>query len=426
VETRSAIQRRAGGLQLTLEQGVLHVEEGPDAGREYPLVDRPVVIGRGRTADLRLEDGSVSREHASLRPEGTRWRLADLGSRSGVEVDGVPVQVAELRPGARVRLGDTVLVFRTHQRTIDSAPAEADRFPGILGRSPAMRELLGLIERVAGLDLPVLISGETGTGKERLARAVHDSGSTPEAPYVVVDCTLLTDPQASRSELFGHVEGAYSGAAGSREGAFVRANGGTLVLDEVGELARDVQAQLLRVLQEGEVRPLGGDEARRVRLRVISATHRDIPGMVKADQFRADLYYRLAAIELEVPPLRRRGEDVALLVDHFLPADATLTPEARAALVAHDWPGNVRELEATVQRAAVMAMDGPIEPGHLGIESAPASKEDWKQRARDVEGQAVLEALAACNGDREAAAKRLGISASTLYRRLRRIRAREE
>jgi DNA-binding NtrC family response regulator len=428
METRSKIQRRNDGLTLELEQGLLLVEAGPDAGHEQPLTDRPVILGRGQSADLRLSDPAVSREHVVIRPDGPRWKIEDLGSRSGTRLDGTPVEVATLTPGARVEIGDTVLVFQSETRVLQTGRAEGgERFAGMVGSSPSIQELLGLIERVGPLDLPVLLEGETGTGKERLARAVHACGSGPEGPYEVVDCTLLGEGLHLRSELFGHVKGAFSGADADRPGAFVQAHGGTVLLDEVGELPLELQPQLLRVLEEGEVRPLGGDTAVRVRVRVVAATHRSLPEMVTAGTFREDLYFRLSAIAIQVPPLRERGEDVLALASHFLPEGKQLSGDARAWLMRQSWPGNVRELEFAIQRAAALAEGEVVDVTDFapaGTSEEPRAG-DWVRVAEEAEEEAIRAALASCDGNRAEAAKLLGMSRSTLFRRLRKIRARE-
>jgi len=302
----------------------------------------------------------------------------------------------------------------------------------VLADCPAMRDLLGLLLRVAPLELPVLLQGESGTGKEALARALHDHGEVAGGPWEVVDCTLLRDPQLMRSELFGHVEGAFTGAGGERDGAFVRAHGGTLFLDEVAELSPELQPQLLRVLQEGEVRPLGAEATTRVRVRVVSATHRDLEAMARRGEFRQDLLYRLAAVQLEVPPLRARGRDIELLAEHFLPEGLRLGADARDALARHPWPGNVRELRQTIQRAAALGTGSRLGAADLGLGERPAAlppgepdgppPESPRRRVEAITDAQILAALERCDGNRAAAARDLGMGRRTLFRRLAKLR----
>lgn len=243
--------------------------------------------------------------------------------------------------------------------------ARTGRFE-IVGESPALRSMLALVDRIAATDVPVLIRGETGSGKEGVARRLHSSGPRASGPFVAIDCGAIA-ATLIESELFGHVRGSFTGADRDRPGHFVSANGGTLLLDEVGELPLDLQPKLLRVLQEGEVRPVGGSASSKVDVRVLAATNRDLERCCREGTFRQDLYYRLAVVEVVVPPLRDRLEDLPLLVEHLLArigADGgsrstgtpppRLSPAALERLAAHSWPGNVRELENALRRAAAM------------------------------------------------------------------------
>ena len=450
-ETRSRILRLEDGAQVEYTRAFLLVEAGPDEGLEHPLKDRPVVIGRDPQADLTLEDSTVSREHARLEPTDGGWQLRDLESKSGTFVNGVKVEVAEIQAGQRIRMGETELVLQVSRATLSAPRHKGSSFEGLIGESRPMRELFGLIRKVGPLDLPLLLYGESGTGKERLARALHANGPNPAGPYVVVDCTLLGQGEHMRSELFGHVKGAFTGADRPREGAFVRADGGTLFLDEVGELPLDLQPQLLRVLQEGEVRPLGGTQVRRIRTRVISATNRNLDEMVAAGHFRQDLFYRLSALTLDVPPLRARESDVLLLARALLPPGTTLDAAAEDRLRGHSWPGNVRELEFVLQQAAALADGGvvraenlrlreptgtlavvrPIAPAGPAPLRAPSGRsasevlETQRDRVAELETQAILEALEKSGGNRNKAADLLGVSRATLFRKLKKLRGDE-
>ena len=437
---RSTIVSTEEGLRIRFDRVRVLVEEGPDAGLELVLQDQPVIIGRGEEAELRLSDPEVSRAHVTLQPSHKGWKVRDLGSASGTWVDGTEVEVAPLKAGSSLRVGRTVMVLKSGETEVRTAPREEPSFSGMVGGSPRMRQLFGLVERISELDLPVLLMGESGTGKERLARAVHEHSGRSAGPYEVVDCTLL-EREHLRSELFGHVKGAFTGATGDRKGAFERAHGGTLFLDEVAELPLEIQPALLRILEEGEVRPLGGDRVARVRVRVVSATNKDLRALVQAGTFREDLFYRLSALEMEVPPLRERTGDVLRLARHHLPEGASLTPEAESALVTYPWPGNVRELRNVLQRAAGMARGAPITPADLALPAAGevlmgsgpstpglapqaagaalATGDAGGARMTDYEAQAIRAALEACEGNRRQAAKRLGIARSTLYRKLK-------
>ncbi len=249
-------------------------------------------------------------------------------------------------------------------------------FPGLIGESAPMSEVFARIRKVAATDATVLVRGESGTGKELVARAIHEHSARRGAALVAVNCAAIPDGLLE-SELFGHERGAFTGAAAAHTGLIEAATGGTLFLDEIGELPANAQARLLRVLQEGEVRRVGATRTRRVDVRLIAATHRDLPEMVRNGQFREDLYHRLRVLEIFVPALRERGSDIPLLAQHFLKRlaqdfgkpEPTLSPAARQLLGAHRWPGNVRELHNALERAMILWEEGPITPSLLALES---------------------------------------------------------
>jgi DNA-binding NtrC family response regulator len=434
-ETRSLMLRTGEGLRLEFDSVKLLVEAGPDEGRELHLAERAVMIGRAEDMDLRLADNAASRAHATVEPSGTGWKLRDLGSKSGTFLDGVKVNDAPLASGSRIRIGATELVFRVDRTSLSSTQEEATEFEGILGQSPAMRDLFGLLRRLASLDLPVLIHGESGTGKEAIARALHSCSTRADGPYEVVDCTLL-ERDHMRSELFGHVKGAFTGADRDRDGAFVQADGGTLFLDEIAELPVELQPQFLRALEQGDVRPLGGDRSRQVRVRLVSATNRDLEEAVREKAFREDLFYRLTAVTVTVPPLRDRGDDALLLARHFLPEGLELDAEAQVTVKTYPWPGNVRELKFKMQRAAGMARGPRVTVEDMGLDMGirpappPPSTNQEEVRAdaetaeprgalADLEERAIRQALAMFDGNKSLVAEHLGIGRTTLYRRLR-------
>lgn len=445
-ETRSQVIQLSQGTRVEFFQAKLLVERGPDEGKELLLKDQPVILGRGTTADFRLKDQTASREHAMLQPVDGGWRLRDLGSKSGSRINGIQVESAVLESGQRIRLGATELVFKIKSTGLLAQLNPEPGFAGLIGSSDPMRRLFGLIQKLAPLELPVLLEGESGTGKESLAKSIHEHSPLREEPYVVVDCTLLGEGEHLRSELFGHTKGAFTGADKDREGAFVRAHGGTLFLDEIGELPLDLQPQLLRVLEEGEVRPLGGEAVSRVRVRVVSATNRDLKQEVAEGRFRRDLYYRLSALTLSVPPLRDRGEDIYAIAESLLPPGLELSPEARVAMAGYAWPGNVRELRNLLLRAGALAEGGLVRPADLRLDElmaedfAPASTPDptaskavmsstASPNANDpelapgsmasIEKQAIEVALRRFQGNRNQAAQHLGMSRATLFRRLK-------
>ncbi len=304
-------------------------------------------------------------------------------------------------------------------------------FDRIVGRSPAMHKVVELARRVADRDVTVLIQGESGNGKELLARAIHRSSARRPRPFVTVDCGALAE-SLLESELFGHVRGAFSGAVRSRPGLFVEADGGTLFLDAIGDTSPNLQAKLLRALQEREVKPIGTNVARPIDVRIIAASSVDLDAARTAGSFRDDLFYRLAVVTLDVPPLRRRPEDIAELAEHFLQRAAgdgqakRLAPAALERLRAYDWPGNVRELESFLLRCTMMTDDAEIGeaslPPDLMRRPAPSLAETTAASRRQIEREAIRDALRRTKGNRARAARLLRISRSSLYNRLRELK----
>ncbi|MEO0081518.1 MAG: sigma-54-dependent Fis family transcriptional regulator [candidate division WOR-3 bacterium] len=300
-----------------------------------------------------------------------------------------------------------------------------EQFPEIIGRSPRMQEVFELMNRVVPTDSPVLIWGETGTGKELVARAIHYSGPRRSGPFVPVNCSAIPE-NLLESELFGHRKGAFTGAVADRKGVFEAASGGTIFLDEVGDLPKSLQPKLLRVLQDGEIRRVGETQPLHVDVRVISATNRDLSRLVAEGNFREDLYYRLNVIPIHLPPLRERPEDVPLLANHFLATGASrlgkqvkgIAPEALEKLVAYSWPGNIRQLENVLERALVLCGER-VEPGDLMLpEPSPTGPPTASSSMAEIEKQVVLERLKRFGGNRTKTAASLGISRRTLLNKL--------
>ncbi|MEW5848642.1 MAG: sigma-54 dependent transcriptional regulator [Myxococcota bacterium] len=318
------------------------------------------------------------------------------------------------------------------------APADEVTLPGLVGRSPAFKRALVHLAALARTDAPLLIGGETGTGKELVARAAHKLSPRKDAPFMAVNCSALTDTLVD-SELFGHEKGAFTGALKDSPGLFRAANGGTIFLDEIGDLSASGQAKLLRVLQEREIRPVGATHSVKVNVRVIAATHRDLAQMVAAGQFRQDLLYRLKVGEVTLPPLRKRPDDILLLAHTFLEkcrkefgaAATAFSPEAVTAMMAYGWPGNVRELEATVTRAAAVAAGAAVTAEDLGLAASPGGSapslsagmlpafSEAKQQTIDAFERAYLTRLVAEQPAVTLAAQQAGMDRKSLYRLLK-------
>ncbi|MFB1478869.1 sigma-54-dependent transcriptional regulator [Corallococcus sp. RDP092CA] len=325
--------------------------------------------------------------------------------------------------------------LRSEHRDLKRQVVQRNGMGALLGHSVPMRTLYELIDRVAASEAPVLIRGESGSGKELVARALHSEGPRSQAPFVAVNCTAL--PHALlESELFGHIKGAFSGATTTRRGLFVEADEGTLFLDEIGDMPAELQAKLLRVLQDGEVRAVGADGSRKVDVRILAATHQDLDARVKEGRFRADLFYRLNVVSLRVPPLRERTEDIPKLAEHFV-AQArarnprspvtTLSPEVVATLTRMPWPGNVRELENLVERLVVLGAQPTVDLAQLRLHTSDGAPEAHPLAAahgqvvplRQLEGEYIAWVVARCGGNKTRAAELLGIDVSTIHRRER-------
>ncbi|WP_437283879.1 sigma 54-interacting transcriptional regulator [Sorangium sp. So ce406] len=321
--------------------------------------------------DVRLEDGWVSSRHARITRDGGRLRLEDLGSRNGTFVNGVPRQSAQLAEGDVIELGHTFFLFREVAAPDEDAGDAAPGQPlGLATFAPALADRFAALRAIAPANIPVVLQGESGTGKEVIARALHALSGRP-GPFVAINCGALPD-SLIESELFGHRKGAFSGAAEDRPGLIRAADRGTLFLDEIGDLPATSQTAFLRVLQESEVVAVGATRPVKVDLRVVVATHRDLPAMVDRGDFRGDLFARLSGFVLELPPLRRRREDLGLLIASLLrraapdrAAEIALSCEAARALLLREWRLNVRELEKCLATAIVLAGSGRVELDHL-------------------------------------------------------------
>ena len=403
----------------------LVVVDGADRGRAARLGEAEIVVGTGAAAQLVLSDDRVSAAHAAVRAEGSRFVVRDLGSTNGTWYAGSRVAEVTVPAGTTLLVGRTALRIEAEAQPLDVPPSQARRFGELVGDSLAIREVFAVLERVAASDATVLVEGETGTGKELVARALHDASPRRQKPFVAVDCGAL--PEAIlESELFGHLRGAYTSASHDRAGLIVRADGGTLFLDELGRISPTVQARLLRVLEERTVRPLGGDRERAVDVRVIAASRDDIDAEVAAGRFRPDLLYRLAVVRVELPPLRARREDLPSLVRELMRrrglVDEPPVGPNLDRLIAHAWPGNVRELRNVIDRAIALApgaqrfadltirVDPARDPGDaLTVRSDLPYAEAKALVLHELERRYLADVLARTAGNLSAAARVSGI-----------------
>ncbi|MBI4702623.1 MAG: sigma 54-dependent Fis family transcriptional regulator [Deltaproteobacteria bacterium] len=442
-EASTLLVDRAGALACyRAPRFAVEMVKGPDAGLRADSTDGRLTVGTAEGVGLRLTDPTVSRFHAELEATVRGIALRDLGSTNGTWYGGVAVGEIVLHGEAELRFG------RSRGRLLlpgEHAALEASgqsSFGELVGASPGMRRVYLLLERAAPTTAPVLITGESGTGKELAARAVHRASPRRSGPFEVVDCGGLP-PTLIESELFGHERGAFTGAVQEREGAFERADGGTLFLDELGELPLELQPKLLRALGEREIRRLGAPRSRRVDVRVLAATNRDLRREVNAGSFRADLFYRLAVVQIELPPLRERIEDLPLVAGELvrricaereLDAPAELDADLLDALSRHRWPGNVRELRNYLEQLLILRLAPELpgaEPGQAGGRSAPGDA-DFDELARlplrlaktelveRFERRYLARLLADCGGNVAEAARRAGVDRGTLFRSIRR------
>jgi len=373
---------------------VVEIIEGPDAGARVESESETLSVGTARTNDLCLGDPTVSRYHVELRRGDDGIRVVDNGSTNGTVYEGARLERAVVAPGAVLALGTTRARVDDGSR-ITLELHEDEELAGLRGRTHVMRRLMARVRRAAAARTAVLVVGESGTGKELVARAIHEGSGRAGRAFVTLDCGALS-PSLVASELFGHEKGAFTGAERRHEGAFERADGGTLFLDEIGELGADLQPALLGVLERGTLRRVGGREDIEVDVRVVAATHRDLRAEVNEGSFRLDLYYRLAVIVLEAPPLRERVEDVPVLVEHFLreaghdgPLERVFSPDALAALCRHRWPGNVRELRNVVEATLAMGETPELFAGPEG--AVPAGPDAFLGRPYKEARRALLD-----------------------------------
>jgi len=413
-----SVAREQSGTELLQRRGseprLLSLVGGHGvSARAFHLGERPISIGAASDNSIPLSDRAVSRYHCRIEPGSHGVSVRDLASTNGTWVDGLRVRRHELRPGAVLRIGRTAL------RVVDRSERDDASSEHVI-ESDAMLSVMAEVDRFAGLPWPVLIRGETGVGKEHVARALHQRGRRHSGPFVALNGGGLPR-EIIESELFGHERGAFTGAVQAHRGAFEQAHGGTLFLDEVAELPPSLQTRLLRVLETWEVRRVGSETARSVDVRLLCATHKDLRAMVREGRFRSDLYYRIHRLVIDVPPLRVRPDDIGCLARHFLRlmqpevGERHLEAQALERLHGHPWPGNVRELRNVLELAAVDC-DGAV------VDLAAIDRSLRRSSGScdlSVSVDSLREALEQYGGNMSAAARALGIPRSTLRDRLK-------
>ena len=439
----------SAGTPARIRRATLRVLEGGLAGRSFPIPGDSFILGSAMGCDLRLEDGAVSRRHCRITVDPAQgYSIEDLGSTNGTFVNGVRISRAWLAEGAELTLGGTRIAFSPQEDARALEQSLSDSFGRVLGRSPAMRRVFYVAEAYAPTEATVMITGETGTGKEIMAEEIHRHSPRAARPFRVIDCAALSR-ELVESELFGHVRGAYTGATHDRAGVFEAADGGTVFLDEIGDLPTDLQPKLLRVLENREVRRVGSNEVRRVDVRILCATNKRLDEEVNAGRFREDLFYRLSVVSLEMPPLRERTEDIPLLARAFArdlhgddaPDALGDLDAAMGTLRRHPWPGNVRELRNLVDRA-FYSPERPVDlaasltAGRLGgrmpvreagapvageIDSTQPFKEEKARLVDDFERRYFTALLRRNDGNVSRSAREAGIERAYLQRLIKKF-----
>ncbi|MBI4212334.1 MAG: sigma 54-interacting transcriptional regulator [Deltaproteobacteria bacterium] len=383
-----------------------------------------ITLGQDASNTLPIRDDFVSRQHCILLQDDDRLILQDLGSTNGTFFEGRRVTRMSLPTKGEFRIGKTTVTFERSVATEKILPYRWARFKHMIGESKAMREVFTLLEKVAPSTAPVLIMGESGTGKEMTAQLLHELSLSPSGPFVAVNCGAIPSTMIE-SLLFGHERGAFTGAAERHEGYFEQANGGTIFLDEIGELPMELQTRLLRILEEKKLRRIGGKHDIAINVRIVSATNRDVADNVKQGKFRSDLFYRLYVIPVILPPLRERREDVVILAEHFLKLANTTRPfrftqKALEKMKAHRWPGNVRELKNTIERAVLLAHHHELTEDDLDF-MPEVEQPACARNLGDAEKEIVLKAMRSARGNQSEAARELGIARTTLRKKLKKL-----
>jgi DNA-binding NtrC family response regulator len=428
VENRTTIKLRKCRLSVT---------GGPDTGKEIVSDKERLRCGAHSSNDLILaEDRTASRHHFEIQYTERGYLVVDLNSTNGTFLDSRRVERAYLTNGSQIRAGSSTLTFAPIDEEVTVEPDRDGQLGGMVGQSVKMRQIFGLIKKIAPMDVSVIVQGETGTGKELVARAIHEGSGRKKGPLVVLDCGAIP-PNLIESELFGHEKGAFTGAVSSRPGAFERANGGTIFLDELGELRVDLQPKLLRVLENREVRRVGGNDVIEVDVRVIAATNRDLVKEVQSGGFREDLYFRLSVINIQLPPLRQRRDDIPHILRRGLGDPEIVakhgrkrfSPAALSMLMSYPWPGNVRELMNVLSHVLTFSDHEEIDVIHLPArvqgqqKDAPLpfnehlSFKDAKEHLlENFEREYIGQVLKRCDGNISRAARESGLHRKSIER----------
>jgi DNA-binding NtrC family response regulator len=423
-----------GGKEFPFRSGKMVVISGVDLQKTFAIGGKEVTIGSQQDNYCVLNDPTVSRHHAVIEETGRGYVLRDLGSTNGTYLNEIRIKEAYLEYGSVIGLGNTRLQFVPLEERVEIPPSEEDYFGDVFGRSLAMRRIFTMLKKISPSDITVTIEGETGTGKELVARGIHSASQRARGPFVVIDCGSISK-NLMESELFGHEKGAFTGATQTHRGAFEVAHGGTIFIDEIGELGLEMQPKLLRVLEQREVRRVGGNQVFTVDVRVIAATNKDLISEVQEGRFREDLFYRISVVRIHLPSLRERGEDIPLLAQQFARelsgpygggGDMAVSAEALEILRHYHWPGNVRELKNIITRAMAMGNGKvlslrdfimPLSPEERT--QAPSLDSLVGKTLEEIEKAAISKTLEVHGGNKSAAARVLGIAYSTLYEKIK-------
>ncbi len=361
--------------------------EGPSRGKKIDLNKTIFRVGKKEDNELVIEDKTVSRNHFVIEKHEDSYRLKDLDSTNGTYINDIRVKEAYLTPADIIRIGNIRMEFVAFDEKLTLEPSTKQQFGPLIGRSRKMRQIFSLLEKIAPTNATVIIEGETGTGKELVARAIYEYSLRKNKPFVVFDCSAVAE-NLIESELFGHIKGSFTGAIATRKGAFEESNGGSIFLDEIGELSLELQPKLLRALEQREVKKVGSNERIPIDVRVICATNRNLKKEASEGRFREDLYYRLSVVKIQLPPLRERIEDIPIIIEHMLTHNkfnqdpegklriTRVEDEALKMFTRYQWPGNIRELLNILERVIPMVEGNTITGQHVSMVFDELDKDD--------------------------------------------------
>lgn len=420
------VQIKSEEEKFLTEQPIMIIKSPQKNSRRFHLKEESITVGSHPNADIQVEDDYVSNYHVKLTWSQEGILIKDLQSTNGTWIDGSKVMEMSVQPPQKIKIGETkIQIFLDHNHEAVE-PVNYNKFCGIIGQSEGMRKLYRQIERVSSTLHTVLIQADSGCGKELVAKAIHDLSSVRSGPYVVINCGAIS-PNLIESELFGHEKGAFTGANQRHMGAFEQANRGTIFLDEIGELPLDLQPKLLRVLENGTIKRVGGIQEISIQSRVIAATHRDLAKWVETKKFREDLFYRLCVLPLSIPKLKDRRDDIPFLVHYFLDQSSPISSDSEKIkiskpalnkLMKYDWPGNVRELKNVILRSVVYADDDTLCEDDIELFSDCGKKEKIKSIS-SLEKERIQEVIDEAKGNKTKAAELLGIARSTLFKKMK-------